>query len=574
MIPEIDKKNIITTDAIVVINQDEKIVAFNESAVRMTGYTEDEVKLTNFRNLFKGSVQDASYITRSLMNAESFSNLSLIITSSNKTNIKVLASITPIKKQEENVISVIFIFRDIKEMHNLLKSLEETSIESINRKHMLEAIFDSRLEGTFTIDKNWTVTSFNSAAETITGYSKKEAIGKKCWDIFHSHLCRNGCQMEYSIDKKKRSVDNELIIKHKKGNKVPIRVNSAPLYNEDGVCIGGVETFLDVTELTNLKTHLEGRFSFENIIGKSKVMQNVFAMLENVAHFESTVLITGESGTGKELVARAIHLNSDRKNKPFIIVNCSAFAETLLESELFGHERGAFTGAIRTKPGHLEMAEGGTLFLDEIGDISLPVQVKLLRVIETKQFERVGGTKTIKMDVRLICATNKNLKQEVSNNNFREDFYYRINVFNIHLPPLKQRLDDLSLLLDHFLEKLRLKFRKNIQTISPIANKLLNNHNWPGNIRELENVLEHAFVLCQSKVIKPEHLPEWLSNLKDTTSDIAIDKINYKDSLIDTEKSLIISTLEKFNNNRIKTAKALGVNKSTLWRKMKKFKLL
>jgi len=302
-------------------------------------------------------------------------------------------------------------------------------------------------------------------------------------------------------------------------------------------------------------------------------MQNIYTLLEHVSQTDSTVLITGESGTGKELIARAIHVNSERNNQPFMAVNCSAFVETLLESELFGHERGAFTGAIKTKPGRFELAQNGTLFLDEIGDLSHQVQVKLLRVLETRQFERVGGTKPILMKARIIVATNKNLKKEIEENRFREDLFYRINVVNIHLPPLRERIEDLPILIEHFLQKFRKKFKKNIKYISPDAFQLLKKYNWPGNIRELENVLEHVFVLCSQDTINTTSLPEWLIQIvlskKPGISDTII-----KETIKEAEKLHIISILNKYKGDRNKVAEALGIDKSTLWRKMKKFNLL
>jgi len=559
-------------DGTVVVGSDLKIVAFSKSAERMTGFSEKDVFQKNVNILFKDNKSDIKYITDCFNTGKPKLNVSLDLSTSDQSHKRVFTSITPIKKSDNSISSVVLIFRDTAEMLGLIESLNQKDLESENRKNMLEAIFESRIEGTFTIDNDWTITSFNHAAEGITGYNRKEAIGKKCWDVFQSRLCRNGCHMEYTINKHKRSVDHELVISSKEGKQIPIRVNSAPLNNANKDYIGGVETFRDISELANLRTHLQEIYQFENMVGHSKEMQKVYVKLENVAQSDSSVLITGESGTGKELVARAIHLNSDRKNKPFTVVNCSAFAETLLESELFGHERGAFTGAVRTKPGHLELAQEGTLFLDEIGDISLPVQVKLLRVLETRKFERVGGTKTIHMNVRLICATNKILEDEIKDNRFREDFYYRINVFNIHLPPLRERLDDLPLLLEHILERLSLKFKKNIHTISPDALNYLQKHHWPGNVRELENVLEHGFILCHGKIIEAEHLPEWLIK-REIALEVSKETTHISDSLKNTEKILIQSTLDKYQGSRTKTAEELGIDTSTLWRKMKKYKL-
>jgi PAS domain S-box-containing protein len=567
-----DTKHIGEPDATVVVGPDLKIVAFSKSAERITGLSEKELFQKNIEVLFKNTQNELGHIIDCFQSGKPKINLTLKIITKDDLEKSVFTSITPIRKSDNSISSVVLIFRDTTEMLDLFESLNEKVIESENRKNMLEAIFESRIEGTFTIDNDWVITSFNHAAEGITGFNRKEAIGKKCWEVFKSRLCQNGCHMENTINKHKRSVDNELIITRKGGEKLPIRVNSSPLFNADKEYIGGVETFRDISELANLKKHLQERYRFENMVGHSKEMQNVYVKLENVANSDSTVLITGESGTGKELVARAIHLHSDRRIKPFTVVNCSAFAESLLESELFGHERGAFTGAVRTKPGHLELAQEGTLFLDEIGDISLPVQVKLLRVLETRKFERVGGTKTINMNARLICATNKNLEDEVGKNRFREDFYYRINVFNIHLPPLRKRLVDLPLLLDHILVKLSVKFKKRIQTISPEALNYLKKHHWPGNIRELENALEHAFILCHDKVIDSRHLPEWLLNQgKAINSDDHTQSIS--DSIQLTEKMLLRATLDKYNGNRSKTAAELGIDPSTLWRKMKKYNM-
>jgi transcriptional regulator with PAS, ATPase and Fis domain len=379
--------------------------------------------------------------------------------------------------------------------------------------------------------------------------------------------------MESTLKSKKEMLNNDLVIKRKNGSRIPIRVNSKPFFDTEGDCIGGIETFRDISEIKILTKHLEERFSFANIIGKSKIMQNLYTLLEHVSQTDSTVLITGDSGTGKELVARAIHLNSERKMQPFMAVNCSAFVETLLESELFGHERGSFTGAFKTKPGRFELARNGTLLLDEIGDLTPQVQVKLLRVLETRQFERVGGTKPIQMEARIITATNKDLKKEIKENRFREDLFYRINVVNIHLPPLRERIDDLPMLVDHFIHKFKKKFKKNIKSISPDTFDVLRKYSWPGNIRELENVLEHAFVLCSQNTIHLQNLPEWLvENLKVKKPLITGEK--NKESIKDAEKLHILSILNKYDGNRTKVAHALGIDKSTLWRKMKKYDLL
>ena len=373
------------------------------------------------------------------------------------------------------------------------------------------------------------------------------------------------------MNKGKSTIGNELEIIHKSGKKIPIRVNSSILLNNQNEKIGAVETFIDISEIRNLSEHLSERFSYENIIGRSKEIKQIFYMLESVSQTDSSVLITGESGTGKELAARAIHLKSLRRTGPFIAVNCSAFAETLIESELFGHEKGAFTGAVKAKTGRFELAQGGTLFLDEVGDLSLALQTKLLRVLETHEFERVGTNKSIKMDARIIAATNKNLIAEISEGRFREDLFYRINIINIHLPPLRDRMDDIPLLVSHFINHFNKKLNKKIKQFSSSAYELVLEYNWPGNIRELENAIEHCFILCSGEIIQKEHLPKRLRESENFNINKSITQSTK--NLLEIEKELIISTLRNNRGNRKKTAKELNIDPSTLWRKMKKLKI-
>jgi PAS domain S-box-containing protein len=565
-----NKEAVIIPDGIAVIGKDLKVIVFNEAASRISGYEEDDIIGVDCSLLFRECADDMKYILESLNSNRVFTNLAINITDK-KGNVKnVLASITPIIK-DNSILSTVFVFRDTKEMLSLSEELEERTSELIDQKNKLDAIFNSNIEGTFTIDNEWNVTSFNASAEKITGYKKSEAIGKKCWDIFNSSLCRNGCHMEQTIRKSKPMIGNELEILHKSGRRIPIRVNSAILINNKKENIGAVETFIDISEIKNLSAHLSEFYKYENIVGRNKDIKQIFSVLESVAQTDTSVLITGESGTGKELAARAIHLNSLRRTGPFIAVNCSAFAESLIESELFGHEKGAFTGAIKNKIGRFELAQGGTLFLDEIGDLSAAVQTKLLRVLETREFERVGGNKTIKMDARLIAATNKNLSEEITEGRFREDLFYRINVVNIHLPPLRERMDDLPLLVNHFIKSFNEKFKKNIKQFSSAAYDLLMEYKWAGNIRELENVIEHCFVLCGGDVIQVECLPKRLR--ENTVKNIIANNSNRKTRFLDAEKELLISILEKNNWNRSKAAKELEINPSTLWRKMKKFKI-
>ena len=310
---------------------------------------------------------------------------------------------------------------------------------------------------------------------------------------------------------------------------------------------------------------LEKRYSFANILGKNTRMQEIFELISDIANTDSTVLIQGESGTGKELIARAIHFNSHRKNKPFVVANCSAYSQNLLESELFGHEKGSFTGAIRRKIGRFEMANGGTIFLDEIGEVSPPTQILLLRVLQDHRFERVGGEETLGVNVRVIAATNKNLTEEMKKGTFREDLYYRLNVIPIFVPPLRERKDDIPLLASHFLSKFSHERGKEVTSFSPEVMEIFLGHSWPGNVRELENVTDHAIIIAKQDMILPKDLPQSLLQKPLPTQEFT--------TLQDYERNLILKALQETNWNKHRAAKRLNINRSTLYGKMKRYKL-
>ena len=322
-----------------------------------------------------------------------------------------------------------------------------------------------------------------------------------------------------------------------------------------------------VIENRVLRKELQRDFDFNNIVGKSKAIIKIFEMIEAVSDTESTILITGNSGTGKELVAKAVHYNSIRKNKPFIVVNCGAISDNLIESELFGHKKGAFTGAISDKEGYMKAAEGGTLFLDEIGDMPLNLQVKLLRAIQEKEYTPVGTALTLPINVRFVASTNKDLQEEVNKGNFREDLFYRLNVVDIHIPSLKEREEDIPLLADHFLNKYRKEMNKSIKGISNEAMRALLNHEWKGEVRELENTIERAVIFCKEDFIQPGHLPP---TFRSYSSGIEFPLSgSLEDAVRRFEKDAILKALENNENNKEKTAETLQVGLSTLYRKMK-----
>jgi len=426
-------------------------------------------------------------------------------------------------------------------------------------------ILDSIADGVFTIDMDFRITSINRAGAEILGISKEEAVGKLCFEIFHANICEHSCALKETMETGQNIINKTIYIVNSAGERVPISVTTALLKNRADKVIGGVETFRDMTDIETLRKEVELKYFFKDIVSKNKTMHELFGILPDIAQSDSSVLIEGPTGTGKELIARAIHSQSGREKKPFIAVNCAAVPDNLLESELFGYKAGAFTDAKKDKPGRVALAEGGSIFLDEIGEVSPAIQVKLLRFLQEKEYEPLGSTGTVKANVRIIAATNKDLLSGIANGSFRDDLYYRLNVVNIKLQPLSERREDIPLLVNHFIKKYNAIKGKHIEGISDEVMNILMDYNYLGNIRELENIIEHAFVLCRDAYIARSHLPQHLRG----------EKINgmSKMSLSEMERVYIIAALEKHSGNKSRAAKELGINTSTLWRKMKKYEI-
>ena len=436
----------------------------------------------------------------------------------------------------------------------------------------LRTILDSVADGIFTVDQNFNIKSFNRAAERITGISREEALGRKCHDVFHANICQGNCALKHTIDTGQEIIDLHINVLNYNGEQVPVSISTAVLTDQKGGLIGGVETFRDLSVIEELRKELSGQYSFQDIISKNHTMQETFSILPDIADSDATVLIEGPSGSGKELLTRAIHSLSPRNSKPFVAVNCGALPDTLLESELFGYVRGAFTDAKKDKPGRFALAEKGTIFLDEIGELSPAFQVKLLRVLQEREYVPLGATTPVKTDVRVIAATNCNLLEMVRQNTFRHDLYYRLNILKLRLPSLAERREDIPLLIEHFLHKFNLKKDKKITQVSDEVLQFLLRYSFPGNIRELENLLEHAFILCRLNKIEIEHLPKEV--LQVNSENFSEYQTPMDQTLQQTEVELITKTLKQFLGNRGKTAQALGIDKSTLWRKMKRFGIL
>ena len=433
----------------------------------------------------------------------------------------------------------------------------------------MDVILDSVADGVFTIDNEKKITSFNQAAEKITGITKKQAIGQKCFDVLHANICQTACALEKTVETGRQLIDMPISIINSEGKTIPVSISTAVLKDRQGTVIGGVETFRDLSSLEVLRKEMSKQYTFQDIISKHHEIHKIFDVLPDIAESDSTVLLQGPSGSGKELFARAIHNLSHRKAKPYIVVNCGALPDTLLESELFGYVKGAFTDAKKDKPGRFALAEGGTLFFDEIGEISNALQVKLLRVFQEKEYEPLGATSFQKANVRIIAATNQDLSQLLARGTFREDLYYRINVVKIELPSLSKRREDIPLLVDHFINQFNIKKERKVIGIPNHVLSMFMEYDWPGNVRELENIIEHAFVLCHGPQIEREHLPkEFINRFQDTKSTgKSIGRLEK------AEANEIIDALKRHGGNRSKAAQELGIDKSTLWRKIRKYNL-
>lgn len=436
------------------------------------------------------------------------------------------------------------------------------SKRSVIRHHQI--ILDSIGDGVFTVDLGWRIMSFNKAAERITGIPREEAIGQLCYEVFRANVCEADCVLRHTITTEKpiRSMPVYIVRADKK--RIPISVSTAVLRSEAGEVIGGVETFRDLTVVHELRKELQKQHSYGDIISKSEEMRKLFSILPQIAESDSTVLIEGATGTGKELVARAIHHNSPRKKGPFVAVNLGALPETLCGSELFGYKAGAFTDAKKDKPGRFALAQDGTIFLDEIGDVSLAVQVSLLRVLEGKVYEPLGSTNAVTTNARVIAATHRNLEKLVQEGRFRDDLYYRIDVIKLSLPPLSERKEDIPLLVNHFVNRFNRLTGRQVIGLSQEAMAAFMLYDWPGNVRELENAIEHAFVLCQGELIRLNHLsmqivPKDQSMIMPTGL-----------TLREIEKSAIEEALQRNHWKKVVTARELGIDKNSLRRKIKR----
>lgn len=489
-------------------------------------------------------------------------------------NARTLRVYSAAVRKNEELVAVALVFRDVTELAEISKQLEEMSA----MKSTLETILDNAYEGIVVVDANGFITMLNKPYAEFLGVKPEDAVGKHVTEVIEN------TRMHIVV---KTGVAEVGHVQRIRGhNTVVMRV---PIF-KDGKVIGAVGKvmFRDVQEVRALLNKLNlleeqvefykeelkkiraTRYSLDSIVGESRAIKAVKAMIERAARSNSTVLILGESGTGKELVANAIHKISAQRDGPFVKINCAAIPESLLESELFGYAEGAFTGAkAGGKPGKFELANGGTIFLDEIGDMSPSVQAKLLRVLQEREVERIGSNKPVKINARIIAATNQDLESKIRTGAFRADLYYRLNVLTIKVPPLRERIEDIPLLVSHFIEKFNKVFGAAVQDISPQALSILLHHSWPGNVRELENVVERAFNVMEGCTILPEHLPDYLLRQAGKQSETC----PLSSLLAESEKEAIIAALKAANGNRTRAAKLLGIHRSGLYQKLKKYNI-
>jgi two-component system, NtrC family, response regulator HydG len=547
-------------DGYIEVDIDGNTTFFNDKMCQIFGYAREELIGLNHREYT--DKRTADLVTQAFehvfQSGQTEKGVTYEIIQKSGLHRMVETNVSQRKNQRGDCIGFKGIVRDITER-------VEADKERERYRSNLEAIFRSVKDAIITVDLDMNVIEANDAAQQICGLQLNQLIGKPLPSQMLT--CQGHCfqVLRESLEKKEIVKEYRIECQHLVHPEQIVVATITPLLDKEEQFAGAVLVLRDITRLSDLEKELIDRHQFHNIIGQSPRMQEIFKLLEILANTETTVIVTGESGTGKELVTKAIHYSGHRALKPLIAVNCSALAENLLESELFGHVKGAFTGALKNKIGRFQAADQGTILLDEIGDISPRIQLKLLRVLEEKEFERVGESLPIKVDVRVIACTNKVLSEKVRLGEFREDLYYRLKVMEIKLPPLRDRLEDIPILVDHFTSLFNQKYNKNVSRISDSVLQMFMDYGWPGNIRELEHALEHAFVLCEQGIILPDQLPSELKGLP------------LRKRAANTDPSVgpqeILGVLEKTDWNKAKAARLLGINRKTLYRKLSKFNL-
>ena len=549
---------------VIVLSRNRKIKAMNHAAEVLTGAREADVRGRYCYNVFLEYLCGGKCKYLDSPNSDRETVVSEIQITDQENRLCSITKIEcPLYNADHQIVGCVEVFQDKTVFHELMRRIRFDDLK-------LKLILDSLDIAVFTVDLSDHISFFNMTAEQITGYSRAELLGKNCRNIFGETFCRDLRKSAIADKAIRTSLKTEIV--NKAGHHIPVRAKHIPIKNEEGVVIGGMTTLSDLSLQYQLDRVVKDQYTFYDMVGKHPDIQKIFEAVPVVAASNATVLIEGPTGTGKDLLAKIIHNASSRAHRKMIKVNCASIPNNLLESEMFGYAKGAFTGADRDKPGRFQMAHHGTLFLDEIGDLPLLLQAKLLRVIEDKEFYPLGSRQTTQVDVRIISATNQNLKDMVDTKMFREDLYYRLHVVRLYLPPLKERRCDIPLLIEHIAKRLNLARENQMCRISEEAMEVLINYDYPGNVREVENILEHAMIICQSDVIEKKHLPPYLFDRQRRKARNIISTPVLDDNSCE-EKEQILATLDKLRWNKGQTAQALNMDRSTLWRKMKLYKI-
>ena len=543
------------------VGQHRRIESLNLSAQAMIGVRESDAIGKDCREVFLGVPCLVSCPFRGTQNSRPPEPI-LRLPGEGDESYLVTRIAAPVYDPDRQVVGCLTILQDHAPIADLVNRIH-------HEERSLKIILDNLEVGIFTVDLGGVVTFFNTTAEKISGFSRQEVLGRPCAAIFRGESAAEWELLRETIasDSPRSGIESRILTRE--GVAVPIRATYIPLRNEKGIAVGGLATFSDLTLVRQLNQAMRDRYTFHDLVGKSQQMQRIFENVQVVAKTDATVLIEGPTGTGKDVLAKVIHSASRRSEKPLVKVNCAAIPDTLLESEMFGYVKGAFTGAVQDRGGRFQAADGGTIFLDEIGDLPLALQAKLLRVIEEKVFFRLGTSQTTKVDVRIISASNQRLDRLVARKQFREDLYYRLNVFRIELPSLKDRPADLSLLIGHILRRLCTSKAVAPPEISENAMQVLLNYTYPGNIRELENILEHALILCSENTLRRKHLPDYLRQRPPASAT----RSEKAPALGSPERARILAALKRHAGNRSLAARSLNMDRSTLWRKMKKYQI-
>jgi len=556
------------SDGMVAISPEGRILYANRSFLERSGDRLEEIVGKHCREVVRESICDAGCPFAEVLDTGiSADRFDVEVQGRDGETMSACINFTPLRDASGGVIGVVEVIRDITKLKELKDTLKRTDSMYRRERIKIRTILDNIPSGVYTVDQEMNLLSFNPSLERITGYRSEEVLGKKCMEVFRSDFCEAGCPLKRSMRTGETLRGIEVNLRAKDGSVVPIASSTALLRDEDGRPIGGICSFRDLREIHAVPASQGQARDFLGMVSKNHRMHEIFDLIETVADSDANVLIEGESGTGKELVARAIHRLSGRGEKPFLGVNCASLNENLMESELFGHIRGAFTGAVKDRMGRFEMAEGGTLFLDEVSEIGPHLQAKLLRVVQEREYQRVGETRARKADVRILSASNRRLKDLLAGGSFRDDLYYRLNVVSIIPPPLRDRKEDIPVLVDYFLDRSRDHRGGLRRSFSPLAMRVLLEYSWPGNVRELENAVERARICSRGEVIEESALPAEIRRGGGTTHRGARPA---GQGPAEPKEETIREALSRCRGNREEAALLLGISRVTLWRRMKR----